>query len=312
MYYILRKNGLTTAHKQRWRCLSCGHSFIRKRPDQRARQQNVWFQKWLEGYTISQLVTLSGKSKAAMHRLLLRELAKPVPPLLNLTRMTHLMFDAKYLFGRQYCLLVILDAATNRPVAGTVVRGETRPCITPWLIALKTAGLSPVAVTTDGRQAGIYAFARVWPEITIQRCLFHIRMQVEPWVRAKPKYPAAVALKQLCETLCWVGTRAEAVVFQAAYQQLRATHQAELACLNAAHPVEGELIRAYQLLYYALPNCFHYLEDTRIARTTSPLEGYFKHVQKIRGFQHNGMTEEHLFQFLAWKLYYDGRKKHTK
>lgn len=291
--------------------MSCGYSLTRKRPDRREAHQRVWFEKWLAGYTLHHLADVSGYSVRTLHRLLLRQLAAPVPPPPNLATVTHVLFDAKFLFGRRYCLLVIFDAVTNRPVAGTVVRGETRACITPWLQALQTAGLHPVAVTTDGRRAGIYAFRRVWPEVVVQRCLFHIRMQVESWCRAKPKYPAAGALKQLCEQLCWVRTEAEAQGFQAAYRQLRETHQTELVQLNPGHPVEGDLIRAYQLMQHAVADCFHYLDDPQIARTTSPLEGYFKQVQKVRGFQHNGLTEEHLFQFLAWKLYYDGRKKHT-
>lgn len=246
-----------------------------------------------------------------LHRLLLGELSQPVPALPGLTQATHVLFDAKFLFGRKYCLLVILDAASNRPVAGKIVTGETKACITPWLEELKAAGMNPVAVTTDGRAAGLHAFARLWPAITIQRCLFHIRMQAESWCRAKPKYPSAIALKALCSQLCSIRTAGQAAAFQTAYWQLRETYQAELEQLNSAHPVEGDLIRAYQLIQHALPNCFQYLEDPGIARTTSPLEGYFKQVQKIRGFTHNGLTEKHLFQFLMWRLYFDGMEKHT-
>lgn len=157
----------------------------------------------------------------------------------------------------------------------------------------------------------MYAFMEVWPEIVVQRCLFHIRMQVESWCRVYPKYQAARDLKQLSASICHIQTVSGAKAFQVAYRRLREEHQQELASLRSSHPVEGDLIRAYQLMQYALPNCFHYLEDARIARTTSALEGYFKQVQKIRGFQHNGLTEKHLFQFLCWRLYEDGRKKHT-
>lgn len=261
---------------------------------------------------MQQLLRSAPMSKASLHRLLLRELAKPVPELLNITEVTHVLFDAKFLFSRQYCLLVVFDAITNRPIAGKVVAGETKRCITPWLEELRVAGLHPVAVTTDGRQAGIYAFLHVWPDITIQRCLFHIRMQTESWCRAKPKYAGAIELKKLCETLCSITTTTQAKHFQRSYEDIRKTHALELRALSSSHPVEGDLIRAYQLIKYALPNCFHYLHDARIARTTSPLEGYFKQIQKIRGFTHNGLTEEHLFQFLAWRLYFDSIKKHTK
>lgn len=250
-------------------------------------------------------------SKPTLHRLLLRELARPVPPLPQLGQVRYVLFDAKFLFGRRFCLLVVFDATANRPVAGTVVRSENRACITPWLYELQAAGLHPVAVTTDGRQAGIYAFREVWPTIAVQRCLFHIRMQVDSWARQRPRYASARALKQLVAGICSIRTEAQLHAFREAYAQLRRTYESELAGLDKTHPVQGDLIRAYQLVHHALTDCFRYLEDSRIAKTTSPLEGYFKQVQRIRGFQHNGLTEEHLFQFLAWRLYYDGREKHT-
>ena len=308
---ILRKNGTTNAQKQRWRCVVCGYSFLRTRPDQRERQPRIWFEKWLDGYTLKQLHEVSGFSVRTLHRLLLRELAKPVPAPSGLETVTHLLFDGKFLFGRKYCLLTILDATTNRPVAGMVVAGETRRCITPWLQELKAQGLRPTAVTTDGRQAGIYAFTEAWPDIVVQRCLFHIRLQVESWCRARPKYPAAHDLKQLCGRLCSIKTASQAESFASAYWQLRQQHQETLATLDASHPVEGDILQAYRLVRNALSFCFRYLDDLAIASTTSPLEGYFKQIQDVRGFRHAGLTEKHLVQFLAWKIHYDSKKKHT-
>lgn len=283
-----------------------------RRSDRKFANEHKWLRRWVAGETIEQLVKRSGKRKATMHRLLLRELAKPVPPSPLLRDVTHVLFDGKFLFGRRFCFLVILNAATNKPIAGKVVRSEARTYIESWLRELKAGGLSPVAVTTDGKQSGINAFRAVWPGITIQRCLFHVRLQVESWARAKPKKPVATAVKQLCEGICNIETEAQAKNFVAEYAQLRCEHGVELSQLDRYDPVESDTLKAYQLMYYALPNCFKYTKDSRIAKTTSALEGYFKQVQRVKGFQHNGLTEEHLFQFLGWKIYYDNLKTNTK
>lgn len=274
-------------------------------------QQRIWFERWIGGETVAQLLRYSPHSRSTLQRILLRELTKPVPVPTNLEHVTHVIFDAKFLFGRKYCLLVLLDAETNQPVAGTIASGETRPCITTWLESLRQSGLNPTAVTTDGHQAGIYSFKRLWPDIAMQRCLFHVRMQCEAWCRSNPKYDSAKALKQLCVAVCRIRDVQAADAFSRAYYELKNTYRDELSKLDSTHPIQSDILKAYQLLNNALGSCFHYIEDPKIAKTTSALEGYFKHIQRIKGFQHNGLTEKHLFQFLAWKIYYDTQKKHT-
>ena len=52
----LVKNGRTSSRRTRWRCLACGASAVKSRPDISARAQAGLFIKWLlEGYSVSQL-----------------------------------------------------------------------------------------------------------------------------------------------------------------------------------------------------------------------------------------------------------------
>lgn len=292
--------------KVRWRCAGCGHSFIRKRPDKKTSNEHVWFKLWVDGnYTVKQLTRNSGYSRSKLRHILLRELATTPPIKTNLALFTHIIFDGKYLFGRKFCLLVILDALSHRPIAGTVVKAENRKHLLPWLQLLKNQGLSPVAVTTDGKQTAIYAFKDLWPDVITQRCLFHIKLQVEAWLREKPRYASTRALLSLTGVICNIENIAQANTFKKNYSALEDVHQKEIEGFDRTHPVQGDAIRSFSLVTLALCNCFHYLNDPRIAKTTSSLEGYFKQVQRIRGFSHNGLTQEHLFHFIAWKLYYD-------
>lgn len=234
-----------------------------------------------------------------------------LPPISrSLSSHSHIVFDGKYLFGRKYCLLAILDALTKQPIICTVVKAENRKHLLPWLLSLKENGLNPKAVTTDGKQTAIYAFQELWHGITTQRCLFHIQLQVRAWVREKPKYTSTKALLSLVNSIDSINSGMQARLFEQQFTTLNKIHVDELNSFDHTHPIQSDALRAYSLVKYALKDCFHYLSDPKIAKTTSALEGYFKQIQRIKGFDHNGLSREHLFNFIAWKIYYSNHKKH--
>lgn len=197
-----------------------------------------------------------------------------------------------------------MDAETNKPVAGIVTKAENQINIMPWLLSLERRGLRPMSVTTDGKQTAITAFRRVWPNITTQRCLFHIKLQTRAWVRAKPRYDSSRDILILANQICSIKTLAQVEKFNGSYLGLKNKHKDELAGFKPEHPIQSDTLKAYCLLKNAITHCFYYLEDPKIASTTSALEGYFKQIQNIKGFQHCGLSEEHLFKFIAWKLYF--------
>ena len=174
-----------------------------------------------------------------------------------------------------------------------------------WLHSLKDQGLNPKAVTTDGRQTAIKAFCSVWPGIITQRCLFHIKLQTIAWIRAKPVYDSSKAILFLVNKIDWVKTPEHVKEFHEMYFKLVEAHKEELNNFNPTHPVQADTLRAYSLVRYALPHCFHYLDDKFIASTTGAIEGYFKQIQRIKGFDHCGLTEKHLINFLKWRLYFN-------
>lgn len=286
--------------------MDCGHSFSRKRPDKKTSNERVWFKLWIDdNFTVNQLIRLSGHSRSKLQRILLKELCSTPTIKNDLSQFTHIVFDGKYLFGREYCLLVILDALTKQPIAGTVVKAENKKNLLPWLKLLKDHGLSPKAVTTDGKQAAVYAFRELWSSIIIQRCLFHIKLQVRAWLRENPRYASTKALLLLVGSVCNITSPSQARLFTQQYSTLIYIHRSELSGFDPTHPIQSDALRAYSLIKYALKDCFHYLSDTKIATTTSALEGYFKQIQRIKGFDHNGLTQEHLFSFIAWKIHYN-------
>lgn len=276
------------------------------RPDKKQANESVWFTKWIkDGFTIKQLTEVSGYSRAKLQRIILNNLALTPPQNKDFTTIKHLIFDGKYLFGRKFCLLVIMDTQTNKPIAGFIAKAESKVHIIPWLLSLKEQGLKPIAVTTDGKQTAIAAFKQVWPGIITQRCLFHIKLQTRAWIRAKPKHESSRDLMKFVAKIDQVKSLSMVQDYKKRYLDLTIKHKAELEKFNPGHPIESDILRAFSLLKYALPHCFYYLEDPRISATSNALEGYFKQIQNIRGFMHCGLTEEHLFNFIKWKLYYE-------
>jgi hypothetical protein len=248
---------------------------------------------------------MSGYSKGKIRQIILRELIKQLPVKQNLEQHRHILFDGKFLFGRKYCLAMIFDAHANKPIACIVVKAESKKHIGPWLEELKSQGFNPKSVTTDGNQSVIASFMDTWPEITVQRCLFHIQLQVLSWLRARPRYESARALKELVGSITKIKTKAQAKLFEEQFLELCHRYKSQIRAFDSTHPVESDSIRAYSLVLNALDKCFHYLDNPDIAPTTSALEGYFKQIQRIKGFSHNGLTKEHLFRAIAWKVFFD-------
>lgn len=302
----LQKNGYLQSGKQRWRCISCGHSFTRKRLDKKLFNESVWFKRWIKGsYTVQSLIDTSGYSRSKLQRIILRNLDTFPPKKEDFNRIKYIVFDGKYLFGRKYCLLTIINSETHKPISGIVAKAENQRNMIPWLQSLKTQGLDPIAVTTDGKHTAITAFKKIWPRIITQRCLFHIKLQIQAWVRFKPRYDSSKAILNLVSCIDRVKNKIQIKDFQSAYLKLTKIHKYELSNFDIKHPIQSDTLRAYSLLKNAIPHCFYYLDNSMISSTSSVVEGYFKQIQRIKGFDHCGLTEKHLINFLAWRLYFD-------
>ena len=63
------------------------------------------------------------------------------------------------------------------------------------------------------------------------------------------------------------------------------------------------LYSAYNTIKNALPCMFHYLNNTRIPRTTNCLEGFFSHLKDDISF-HRGLSREHFRNFLRWYIWF--------
>ena len=196
-----------------------------------------------------------------MRRIVLKNLPQSPPANTDYSQYKYLVFDGKFLFGRKYSLLTIYDPLTNKPVVVRVARGENRAGIIPWLKELKSQGLNPRAVTTDGLWAGIYSFKEVWPDILTQRCLFHIKLQVNAWTRIPPRTELGKDLSMHVNRLFYVENILDARQFRDEYLGIVKKHKTTINNLDNTTALGRDLRRAVSVLEYAQPNLFHYLND---------------------------------------------------
>lgn len=172
---------------------------------------------------------------------------------------------------------------------------------------LKGQGLCPVAITLDGHKSVIRAFINVWPEIIIQRCLFHIENQGLMWIRFFPKTIAGQELRALLKGLTKINSQQDRDKFQEAYSLWIKKHKDTIKLLPKDSVANKDLQRTMKLIDNALPNMFLFIKDSKIAKTTNLLEGFYSQL-KHQYQRHRGLTEKNKIAFLSWYCYFRSLK----
>jgi len=99
----------------------------------------------------------------------------------HLVRTKYLVFDGSFIWKRRTSAVILLDAETNKLVYGLYdFKENSFRALLDLFQGLRMAGVSPRSCTVDGLPAVIKALADVWPDIIIQRCLFHIQRHYCP------------------------------------------------------------------------------------------------------------------------------------
>ena len=265
----------------------------------------IWFKEWLcEGYTVSQLSRISKKSERKI-RLIIDDWLSHSPRLSydNLARSKYLVFDGSFIWKRKTSTVILLDAETNKLVYGLYdFKENSFRALRDLFQRLKMAGVSPRSFTVDGLPAVIRALVCVWPDIIIQRCLFHIQRQGLQWCRSYPKTTEAKKLRLLFLAMMNIGTFAERDNFLLSVKEWEEHYGCKIKERLERGKVFSDLKRARSMLLNALPNAFHYLQDARIVKTTNLAEGYFSFM-KTRYRDHRGLSSRKRKAFFNWFFY---------
>ena len=178
----MSKNGTTKAGTQRWRCLSCGASSVR-RIDKAAKLLGTFLRWLLSKDAIADLKT----SRATFWRK--TSWIWKIWPIAPFTGEVH---DVVFLDGiwLRRKAVVLIAFADGHIIGWHLARAE---CGASWA-ALMLRIPAPKMAVADGSSGFSHAAKTVWPHTRIQRCTFHVASQVKRCTTLKPKLEAGIEL----------------------------------------------------------------------------------------------------------------------
>lgn len=179
-----------------------------------------------------------------------------------------MIFDGTFLH-RPKSIAALMDAATNIVVSGKYdVRENSERHLTAFLMPLKNRRLQPASCTTDGNPQAMRVLKRLWPGIIIQRCLVHIQRQGLKWCRTYPKRTDARHLRKIFRQVSCIRTKEERDIFLSRVKRWEERYGRKIASQPEKGRVFSDIKRARSMLLKALPDMFHYLDNSAIPPTT--------------------------------------------
>lgn len=167
---------------------------------------------------------------------------------------------------------------------------------------------APVVVVCDGGTGIAAALRRVWPETHVQRCLFHVRMNLRRHLTLRPRTVAGKHLANIGKALLQVETVEEAIEWQKlleiwwqVYGHL--TKERTRYRDGSTGYTHDRLRKAWNLLHSLNRKklLFTYLVYGN-GKTTSPLEGGINNGIRTVLRNHRGMSEAHMKRAAEWFL----------
>jgi transposase-like protein len=197
-----------------------------------------------------------------------------------------------------------MDAINHKIIAHIYVKKESFRDAYNWFISLKHQGLNPVFITTDGERSITRAMKFVWPQVKLQRCLYHLQHEGMRWLRTYPKTEAGKELRAILTKLSRIKTIKERDAFIQTYLAWVNKYKEFVLSLPHTTVAFKDLRRTMVLINNALPDMFYYLENKGVHSTTNALEGFHSRL-KADYRRHRGLTKEHRIQYIRWYCYFE-------
>ena len=287
----MRKHGTTGAGTQRWRCVLCKKTGIKKRSDQQQRGTNLLFKKWLTGNaTVNDIAATRGVSARTLHERFAACKKQPCAAI-SKCNVYILVLDGTGI-DNGCVLLIILNAQTNAPIAWWPACRET---YASWKALLARCSQQPRYVVCDGHTGMLKAIRERWPSIVIQRCTAHVRREMRALLTRHPKLPAGIALRFMVNTIADIQTRRQKRKWVRAFFRWRKKYKQFLKEKTFTfggrwHYTHRRLRRASTHLMRALPDLFRYVSDRSVPSTSNQLEGGINSPLKDLIRKHRGMS----------------------
>ena len=320
----MKRNGKTAKGTPRWRCKNpdCGASTTKSNTDAIHTARFRVFMDWIMG-------TRSLDQIAASHKHGLRTLTRWFKPFwaVQIPDNTdhHRVYDQIFIDGTYFntnCLLVA--STTDHVVAWHWCFTEDAYAYSQLLNKLAP----PKVVTTDGQKGALKAIKSCWPDTRIQRCLVHVKRNIQTYVTLNPQTPAGKALRKLSLDLLRITTTDQATEWVINLQKFHTVFRDWLNEKTYLKDITDESLipkskrnnkkwwythyrtrSAYTLLERLVRNhhLFTYLtppdEVSERKATTNSLEGGINAAIKTLLHNHRGLPEGHQRVICDWWLY---------
>ena len=304
-------HGKTNNNKQRFFCRFCNKSFVWQSKLNKISNEKHWFYLWVkEAFSLRQLSYISRHSPSKLKRIKNYWLKQTPPEYVFYSRCKHVLLDGTY-FHKTGCIICLMDVSSRDVIATIYVNKENYKNVFPWLKTLKEKGLNPTHIVVDGERSVMRALKDTWPNIVIQRCLYHIQREGMRWLRTYPRTIAGKELRYLLGTLCTTRTVKERDQFINTFSLWIKTYRDFLKTLPSTNIVFKDLKRTKVLIKNALPDMFHFLNEPLLPSTTNLIEGLYSRLKSDYS-RHRGLTEQNKRQYLKWYCFLNNKNIKTK
>jgi len=301
---ICVKNGKTKAGTQRWLCKECSDSFTN--PIDNSTKQFVQFQHWLFSKAVQKEMSGAGKSFR-------RKISKfweiwPMPPKIE-SPMKVVYVDGIYL-GRKACILICCN---ERYVLGWYLCHYENS--RAWE-ALMQRIAAPAMVVSDGGPGFRKALKRVWPKAKLQRCTFHVFLQVKRYTTDRPKTIAGIEMYMIAKDLLMIKDLGQAANWVTRLINWRIRHKAFLSEMTRdekgkLRPMHERLLKAERSLARLVRQntLFIYLDESlsygeELPSTNNRIEGGINAQLRTMLRNHRGMSIERRIKAVFWWCYF--------
>jgi transposase-like protein len=296
-------NGKSSRGKQRYLCLSCKRSFTWRLSKPLEQRRFNWFKLWIiEAYSVRELAIIKRVSQSTVKRVIKYWIKQtPNQSSNDFSEVKHIILDGTFL-KRPRGIYAAMDSETHKLIYAAVNVRESAKDLLDFYSKLSEAGLYPESATTDGNTAQMKQLRLIWPEIKLQRCIVHVQRQGLSWCRRNPKRTDAKHLRELLLKLTEVKTKEESQRFIKGFYAWENRFGTGIESSPNRGWVFSDIIRARSMVIKAIPNLFHYIDNSKIARSTNALEGYFSRVKEHYRL-HRGLSKRNKINYFKWYFY---------
>lgn len=289
-------------------CKNCNKFFIWKNSGTSKNQKLKLFYKWIIGkQTLQELSKNYNKSIDALRISFQKFLDQPIPLKVKINKNCYLIIDATY-FKKEFCLIDYYDYFLKRSQYYRLLKNENFDDIVYDLRYLKQQGLNVAGITSDGHKALTGAIKQVFPDAIHQRCIIHIQRMSLIYLTRFPKSQAGKDLRILVKVLHKIDNKRKRNIWIKCFnnwcQKYNSFLQEKSQSLSGRKWYTHKLIRRTRsLIKNALPDMFHYLDNSNIQKSTNGLESRFSYLKNNLKI-HRGLTNENRKKFILWYMFF--------